>query len=173
MVATPILVGEDITNTYLTQKLDETARKKYQSVDLPIISQTTFTDSGDLVFPVTAGFSYALESCLIYDTASGPDISIRLSYPTGTTGLIYNGGSGTAITTASNAINQQATSLSGTSLINNYGGVAAGTFIAVLPSGGFTVTTSGNVTVGIAQVVSTASNTILKRWSWLCLARVA
>lgn len=175
MVAVPILVGEDITVVYLTQKLDWTAQTEYQTVDLSIISQTTYTDSGDLVIPVIAGASYSLESVMLYDTASGPDISIRFSYPTGTTGLISNNGQLTTVTsgTTTNPINLQATSLSGTSAIFNYGGAAGGTFVTASPSGGISVTASGNLVVGLAQVVSTASNTILKRWSWIRLARVA
>lgn len=173
MPAVPILVGEDITVAYLTQKLDDTARNKYQTADLTVNNTVTISDSADLVIPVTAGFSYAFESCLMYDTASGPDIAIRISYPASTTGLIYNGGSGTAITTASNTINQQATSLSGTSITNNYGGVAAATIMTVLPSGGITVVVSGNLTIGFAQVTATVANTLLKKWSWIRLSRVA
>jgi hypothetical protein len=173
MVAVPILVGENITDSYLTQKLNDTAFKKYQTIDFPIISQITYSDSADLVIPVTAGASYTLETCLISDTASGPDISVRFSYPSGTTGLIASNGQITTAAGSTNAINLQATSLSGTSVAFNYGGSAAGTFVAATPAGGFSVTNSGNFTVGIAQVVSTASNTILKKWSWICLARVA
>lgn len=173
MVAVPVLVGENITVDYVTKKLDWTAQTEYQTVDLTVNNTVTISNSSDLVIPVVAGASYAFESCLLYDTASGPDIKIQISYPSGTTGLIYNGGSGTAITTASNAINQQATSLSGTSITNNYGGVAAATILAVLPSGGITTPTAGNLTIGFAQVVATAANTLLKQWSWIRLSRVA
>lgn len=173
MVAVSILVGEDITVDYLTKKLDWTIQAQRQTVDLTVNNTATISDSADLVIPVVAGASYAFDSCLMYDTASGPDIAIRISYPSGTTGLIYNGGSGTAITTAANAINQQAVSLSGTSMTTNYGGVAAATILAVVPSGGISVTTAGNLTIGFAQVVATAANTLLKKWSWIRLSRVA
>lgn len=173
MVAVPVLVGEDITVDYFTKKLDWTIQAQRQTVDLTVNNATTISDSADLVIPVVAGASYAFDSCLMYDTASGPDIAIRISYPSGTTGLIYNGGSGTAITTAANAINQQATSLSGTSMTTSYGGVAAGTIMAIVPAGGISVTTAGNLTIGFAQVVATAANTLLKKWSWIRLSRVA
>jgi hypothetical protein len=173
MPAVPILVGEDITVAYLTQRLDETAKNKYQSVDLTVNNSVVISNSVDLVIPMLASASYIFESCLFYDTASGPDIAISIAYPVNATGLIYNGGSGTAITTAVNPINQQATSLSGTSLVTNYGGVAAGTIMTVWPSGGITTTGAGNLTIGFAQVVATAANTLLKKWSWIRLSRVA
>lgn len=173
MVAVPALVGEKLTSSYFNGKLDVVAVNKQQTADLTRNNTTTVLDSADLVIPVVAGASYAFESCLMYDTASGPDIAIRISYPSGTTGMIFNGGSGTAITTTTNSINQQATVLSGTSITNNYGGVAAGTIMAVVPMGGITVATSGNLTIGFTQVVATASNTLLKAYSWIRLSRTA
>lgn len=173
MVAIPALVGEDITSSYFNQKLDWTAQTVYQGADIIRNAQVTFVDSATLVIPVVSGASYSFESCLMYDTAAAADIVIRISYPSGTTGLISNSGSGTAITTATNPINQQATALSGTSTSLTYGGVATGTILTVNPSGGITVTTAGNVVIGFAQATSTASNSLLKQWSWIRLSRTA
>jgi hypothetical protein len=171
MVAVPALVGEDITSTYFNQKLDWTAQTKVQTADIIRNAATAFLDSADLVIPVVAGATYSLESCLMYDTAAAADIVIRISYPSGTTGLIANLGSGTAITTTTNAINQQALAVSGTSFSATYGGVAVGTIVTVNPAGGLIVTTAGNLVVGFAQSVSTASNSLLKAGSWVRLCR--
>lgn len=165
--------GVDLSSNAIQAYFDQTAKTVQQTADLVRLSQTTFLDSADLVIPVTAGFAYSLQSCLMYDTAAAADIVIRISYPSGTTGLIVNGGSGTAITTATNAINQQATALSGTSLSLTYGGVAVGTILGVTPSGSLFVTASGNVVIGFAQAVSTASNTLLKKGSFVQMSRTA
>lgn len=172
MPAVPVTVGQTITSSLENALLDWVDQTEYQSVDIPIISQVTFTDSATLTIPVLVG-AYALDSNILYDTVAAADIIIRFSYPSGTTGWISNGGSGTAITTATNAINQQATTLSGTSITQTYGGVASGTILAVRPAGGFTVTTPGNFVIGFSQGTSTASNTILKKWSWISLRRTA
>lgn len=174
MPAIPALTGENITATYVNNKLDWTAQTKQQTADLTRNAQITFLDSADLVIPLVAGASYSFESNLMYDTAAAADIVIRISYPSGTTGLISNAGSGTAITTATNAINQQASSLSSTSVSLTYGGVATGTILSVNPSGGFTVgVTAGNLVVGFAQATSNASNSLLKQWSWIRLSRTS
>ena len=170
MVAVPILVGEDITVTYLTNKLDWTAQTKQQTADLTVNNTTSFTTSADLTIPVIAA-SYSFEACIMYDTASAADFALQITYPSSTTGLIANNGSPTSITTATNAINQQATALSGTSITLNYGGVAAGTIMAVLPSGAITVAIAGNLVIGFSQVTATAANTLLKRYSWIRLSR--
>lgn len=171
MPAVPSLVGENITKTYFDTKLNEVGNTKVQAVDIVRLSQTAFLDSTDLVIPVTAGGTYSFESSLVYDTAAAADVVIRLSYPSGTTGLITNYGSGTAITTTTNAINQQALALSGTSFSLTYGGVAVATLMGVNPSGSLFVTTSGNLIIGFAQAVSTASNSLLKAGSWARLCR--
>lgn len=173
MVAVPTLVGEKLISTSFDKKLDWTAQTESQTADLTRNNTTAFLDSADLVIPVLAGASYDLDSRLFYDTASGPDIAIRISYPSGTTGLIANNGSPTTISTATNAINQQATALSGTSITFNYGGVAAGTIMTVFPGGGITVVNNGNLIIGFSQVVATASNTLLKQYSRIRLSRTA
>jgi hypothetical protein len=173
MPAVPVTVGQIVLAATENNLLDWVDQTEYQSVDLPQISSTGFVDSATLIIPLVAGGVYVLNSLLYIDTPAAADAVIRFSYPTGTTGLISNGGSGTAITTATNAINQQATALSGTSATQTYGGVAAGTILEVKPSGGFTVANAGNLVVGIGQVVSTATNTILKKWSSISLKRIA
>jgi hypothetical protein len=170
----PVFVGQKITSTLENNNLDWVAQTVYQSVDLTRNNTTTFLDSFDLVVPVLASASYTFESNLMYDTAAAADVVMRISYPLSTTGLISNGGSGTGITTATNAINQQATSLSSTQITLTYGGVGTGTVLSVCPSGGFTVfTTGGFLTIGFAQSTANASNSLLKKWSWIRLSRVA
>lgn len=172
MPAVPITVGQTITSTAENNFLDWVAQTEYQSADLVVNNSVAFTDSATLVIPMLTGASYSFEANIMYDSPSSADIVIRFSYPTGTTGLISNAGSGTAITTATNALNQQATSLSGTSITQTYGGVATGTVISVTPSGGLSVTTAGNLVIGFSQSTATATNTLLKKWSWIRLSRI-
>lgn len=173
MPVVPVLVGQKLTSTLENNLLDWVGRTVYQSADIVRNNTTTILDSTDLVIPVSVGASYSFESNMMYDTAAAADIVIRLSYPTGTTGLISNAGSGTAITTSTNAINQQATSLSGTSTSITYGGVATGTVLSVTPSGAFSVTTAGVIYIGFGQSTANASNSLLKKWSWIRVSRVA
>lgn len=172
MPAVSVTVGQTITSSLENFLLDSVAQTEYQSADIVQNNTVGFLDSGTLVIPVLVGAAYSFESNLMYDSPSSADIVIRFSYPSGTTGLISNAGSGTAITTATNALNQQATSLSGTSITQTYGGVATGTVISVTPSGGISVTTAGNFVIGFGQGTATATNTLLKKWSWIRLSRV-
>lgn len=172
MPAVPVTVGQTITSTTENNVLDWVAQTEYQSADLVRNNTVAFLDSATLVIPVIAGATYAFESNLMYDTPSTADIVIRFSYPSGTTGLISNAGFLTSVTTNTNAMNMQATSLSSTSITQSYGGVATGTVLSITPSGGISVTTAGSFVIGFGQSVATATNTLLKQWSWIRLSRI-
>jgi hypothetical protein len=130
---------------------------------------TTYTNSTDLVLPVVANGVYLMESQLIYDTTTVPQIKIKFLLPTGSPALrIAPWFSGDA---AGNAAIWH----------DVFDGVeffpgaksSSGGFMSCRPGVMFTVgTTAGNLNVQFAQNTADVTSAVLKVASWMRLTRM-
>jgi hypothetical protein len=130
---------------------------------------TTYTNSTDLVLPVVANGVYLMESQLIYDTTTVPQIKIKFLLPTGSPALrIAPWFSGDP---AGNAAIWH----------DVFDGVeffpgaksSSGGFMSCRPGVMFTVgTTAGNLNVQFAQNTADVTSAVLKVASWMRLTRM-
>lgn len=170
---TPLFAGQNFTPNFFNAAIDNTRSAKYQTVDLSRTSTTTYLDSTDLVLSVVANGVYQLDTCFFYDSTTTADVKIRLTAPTGTTGLIVPWSSGTGITGTTNSINQQGAGPVSAVWEWIAGGAGSGTIMAIRPAGWINVSsTAGNLVIGMAQNASVATATLLKTGSWFAIQRL-
>lgn len=172
----PMLPNQNLRAEFFNTSIDNMRSVAYQTSDISVTnSATTFQLATDLIIPdLVAGGEYIFESCLFYDTPAAADINIRLRLPFIGAIAIAPWSSGTAITSATNNINQQAITDSGTgdTIELICGGVAAGTIMSIRPTGWFRMSTSsGSLAIDFMQNVASATSTILKQGSWIALTR--
>lgn len=173
MPLNPLLAGQDLTTTFFNASIDNARSMKYQKTDITRNNTTTYLDSTDLVLPVLANAAYTFEACFFYDTSAAADAKIRLTLPASAAALIAPWSSGTGITTATNALNQQ-----GAAPVSNVvewvvGGVATGTIVTIRPAGWINISaTAGSLTIGFAQNTASAVNSLLKTGSFFIVSRV-
>jgi hypothetical protein len=168
-VLNPFLAGQDLTAGDLTAAFDIT-RTVYQTADQTRNNSTSLLSSTDLVLSMAINSSYILEACIIYDSNSTADFKYSFSLPTGATIRQTPWGSDIGDTSIHTMILHDAYDTAGFSA----GGVAAGTMMSIKPTGRIVMsTTAGNLVVQFAQNVANASDTKLKRDSWLRLTKVS
>lgn len=172
----PMVPNQDFRSEFFNTTIDNMHSVAYQTSDISVTSQaTSFQLATDLILPdLVADAEYIFESCLFYDTSATADINIRIRLPFIGAILIAPWSSGTAITTATNNINQQGQGSTSSSTVEMIaGGVAAGTVMSIRPTGWIRMfTSSGDLAIDFMQSVSSATSTILKQGSWIALTRV-
>jgi hypothetical protein len=157
IVAGQILHAADINAlTGLSARLDADST--------PVISSTVFVNSA-LVIALAANTVYALDCFIIYDTAAAADLKWNITLPASSTMTFSNWGSdSTGAAFNSPIAHDVVTGATG----SNWGGIASGSLVsAKLTATVRTSATAGNMTFQYAQLVSTASNTFLKRDSFI------
>jgi hypothetical protein len=134
-----------------------------------VISTVALDPVTDLVLPVNASTSYAVDGFIAYSSATAADAQLGFLLPSGATFLLTTGGQSIPTTGTSGPI-ESATVTSGPLLL---GGTGVGVTIAARLSGTITTSTAGGVVQATwAQVISTASNTVLNAGSWLTMRRI-
>lgn len=141
-----------------------------------VVSSTTLVNATGLGLAVAASAVYTVEGWIMYSSATGADIRLSWTLPASATlswsaigysTTVTGGGLGDVNTNASN----RATSGSVYAVL---GGInVSSTASATLGGTLITSVTSGTAQLQFCQDVSTASNTIICRDSWIRLRRVA
>lgn len=163
----PFLAGQDLTADLLTTSIDNAYQIKGLTTDLTV-SSTTFQDSSQLTFPLTADASYIIQCQFVFDSNTTADIQIRFTTPLATIIRLAAWGQ---TTSGTNDVPQTATDSTTTATIS-YGGKGAGTFCLVRPCGALiSVGGAGNLVIGFAQV-SASGSTLLKVGSMVALSRI-
>jgi hypothetical protein len=110
-----------------------------------------------------------VDGFIAYSSATAADAQLGFLLPSGATFLLTTGGQSIPTTGTSGPI-ESATVTSGPLLL---GGTGVGVTIAARLSGTITTSTAGGVVQATwAQVISTASNTVLNAGSWLTMRRI-
>ena len=143
------------------------------TADVTINNSTTFVDSG-LSIDVAANAVYEFHAWLRYTGGNTPDFKVSCTTPSGTTGFWSLAGNGKDAAPATD-VGVGATFNGadiGTSL--TVAGDATGTLIlACIADGAFaTSSTAGTLKIRVAQRTATASNTVLKTFSYLRVTRI-
>lgn len=140
-----------------------------QGTDQTRNNSTTFLSSTDLILPVGQNINYILESQLIVDSGTTPDVKWNFSIPSGASLRLSGWNAGTGDTATQTGIIHDAND--STTFASEGGG--SGVMITCRPGGRLAVgNTAGSLTVQFAQNTANASNTILKAGSWIRLSRV-
>lgn len=171
----PAIDFQQLQATFFNGSIDRMRSTAYQTIDLTVNDTTTYTDSTDLSIPIDPNSDYIFESCLLYDTSATADAKLKINFPFANPALIAPWSSGTAITTATNSLNQQGVDAPAFLTIEfACGGVASGTIMSIRPAGWFhNDSVTGPLFISITQNTATAVNTILKQGSWIAITRVA
>lgn len=134
------------------------------------VSDTTLVDDTELQFPVAVGEVWVIEGVVFADGTQAADISLRLSGPSGSTGLWRAMGPSTSTTSTTAAsfipTPQNVNSSVGVGLI----GAGIGAPIEI--KGTMTVTTAGMATIKFAQLTTDATAVILRAGSYLKAKRI-
>jgi hypothetical protein len=143
------------------------------TADVTINNSTTFVDSG-LAIDVAANAVYEFYGWLRYTGGNTPDFKVSCTTPSGTTGfwsLVGNGKDTAPATDTGVGATYNAADI-GTSL--TVAGDATGTLLLVALAGGSfaTSSTAGTLKIRVAQRTATASNTVLKTFSYLRVTRI-
>lgn len=175
MPVVPAVAGQDLTADTLNTMLDNVRLVKSLSADVTVNNTTTFSADAtltNLTFTMIANAFYTLESFIIYDTNTTADIKVRLTAPTGSNIRAASLSATTAATTSTNSISQLVTDAATLDFV--MGGAGSGSFMTGTPCGFIRIgPTAGSLTVTFTQNTANASNTILKRDTWVALSRVA
>ena len=168
----PFLAGQDLTADLLTTSIDNAYNIKGLTTDLTV-SNTTFQDSSQLTFPLTADASYIFQCQFIYDSNTTADIQIRFTTPLATIIRLAPWGPTTGITGSGALTSISATVTDSTTTATvSYGGAGAGVFMMAAPRGALiSVGGAGNLVIGFAQV-SASGSTLLKVGSMVALSRI-
>lgn len=131
-----------------------------RTTDAAVIPSTPgLTNDAVLFVSLTTGFTYVWESLAYYDSAAAADIVYAFTTPTFAAGNMR--WTGTGLSTAAAAVEADVKiatqTVSGTGL--SFGGVGLGTIVAVKMEGFIVATSTANLQLQYAQLVSTASNT--------------
>lgn len=131
-----------------------------RTTDAAVIPSTPgLTNDAVLVASLTTGFTYVWEALVYYDSATAADIVYAWTTPTFAAGNMR--WTGTGLSTAAAAVEADVKiatqNVSGTGL--SFGGVGLGTIVAVRMEGFIVATSTANLQLQYAQLVSTASNT--------------
>ncbi|MFW3459687.1 hypothetical protein ACN24K_01670 [Streptomyces microflavus] len=139
-----------------------------KDTDDPITASTVLQADGRLSIPVTAGARYAFDACLVVTGDPAADLNLTFAAPPGSTGYWTPGAITLGVSDGTGSIRLTRYDL-GTPV--GVGITAAGLIVA--PLGHVTAGADGHLTLQRAQVVSSATPTILRSGSWLRLLRTA
>lgn len=175
----PLASIQDFTSEFFNTSIDDMWSVAFQASDNSTVSNVgvgTEVYSPDLTLPMASAGIYIFQSCFFYDTSAAADISIIIKTPFVSAGYVAPWSSGTAITGATNNIDQSATNTlatSGLAYFFSCGGVGSGTVMSIRPYGYFEQdTSSGFMQIAHQQVTTSTAQTILKQGSWIALSRV-
>jgi hypothetical protein len=140
-----------------------------KTTDKTVASSVTMSDDTQLVLPVLASTTYLLQAYLIYSSATAADAKIGLTVPASATWQLSPFALTAAVAATSGSLETAVSTASGITV----GGNGVGVKVAASVMGTLVVgATAGTAAVSFAQLVSTASNTVLHTGSWLQLMRV-
>lgn len=140
-----------------------------KTTDLSVTSNATLANDAQLTVPVAANATYMFEAYLNYSSAAAADAQFSLSVPASATWKISPLSPGTGIAVTLSTLETAPVTSGGIGI----GGIGVGTQMSGEPKGWVkTAGTAGNVVVQWAQLVSTASATVLYTGSWIRLTRV-
>jgi hypothetical protein len=141
-----------------------------KTTDLSVTSNATLASDAQLTVPVAANATYQLDMFLDYSSATAADAQVSLSVPASATWKIAPYAMTSATAATSGSLETAPAASGGVTL----GGDGVGTHVSAVPCGWVkTAGTAGNVVVQWAQLVSTASATVLYTGSWIRLTRVS
>ena len=170
MPFSPVAAGQRIRASDFNAAIDAAVQTAYQSADQTRNNNTTYLSSPDLVLPMLANGVYAFDASILYDTNSTADFKHKALLPSG---AVVDRVATWTNTTSGTAVDSVVAHDALTSWDYASGGVAGGTIMCARPCGLITVgATPGTLTIQFAQNTANASNTILKRGSWVSLRRV-
>lgn len=173
------MANQDVTSDFFNASIDEMYSVAFQAADNSTTNNATpdaEVFSPDLTLPMASQGKYIFQSCLFYDTSATADIGLLIVTPFLAAGYLAPWSSGTAITGATNNIDQSAIdtlTTSGIAFFFTAGGVASGTVMSIRPYGYFAnSTSSGYLRIGHRQGTAAAVNTTIKQGSWVALSRI-
>lgn len=141
-----------------------------KTTDKTVTSSTTLTDDTQLVLPVAANTTYLLQAFLIYSGALAADAKMGLTVPSGATWKLAPFALTSAASATSGSTEEGVFTASGITLGI---GAATPTQQAALVTGSLVVGgTAGTCAVSFAQLVSSATASVLATGSTLQLTRV-
>lgn len=177
------LAGQRLRASTLRDMLPKTSRK---TADTSRSATTTATADPHLTFEVEANAVYVWEGFLKYDAATGGDLLVDFSVPTGALGEWGAHGPGIVVIGADDSpLGLQTDTVQSTGYMlrvevndvtqsRTYGGLGTGTGITVFIAGTLRVgSTSGTFSLDWAQGTSNATATTLFTDSWLKMQRIA
>lgn len=140
-----------------------------------IISSTTYQADDHLFLPFSAGITYELAGWIALEGPTAGDIKMRVSW-TGTLTRFDWGLSGLATTATTGEGDLKSVAQLG-STTSPSTEIIMGTITAnwsnILISGTVVTSTAGQLTLEYAQSASTATNTIVKKGSWMKLIQTS
>lgn len=151
-----------------TGDLPGVTRTVDKPADEQVVSSIIVQADDHLSIPVTAGARYAVDACLIVSGDPAADLLLTLAAPPGSSGHWTPGAVTLGVSDGTGSIRLTRYDL-GQSI--GVGITAAGLIVA--PLGTVTAGADGAVSVQWAQVVASATATVLRAGSWLRLTRVA
>lgn len=171
MPFSPVAAGQRIRASDFNAAIDAAIQTVYQTADQTRNNNTTYLSSPDLVLPLgIANAVYAFDASILYDTNSTADFKHKALLPSG---AVADRVATWTNTTTGTAVDSVVAHDALTSWDYASGGVASGTIMCARPCGLITVgATTGMLVIQFAQNTANASNTILKRGSWVSLRRV-
>lgn len=136
--------------------------------DEQVIASTILQEDDHLTLPVTAGGRYAIDAMLVTSGDPAGDLLLTLATPPGSTGHWTPSAITLGVSDGTGSIRLTRYDLGAPVGV----GITA-TGLIVAPLGTLTAGANGHCTIQWAQVVSSATPTILRAGSWLRLTRMA
>lgn len=160
------------------QELNDLVLGVVMTSDVTVNNTTAMTNATGLAIPLAANATYGLDGWLHWTSNPTADIRFEWSYPTGSTG--WWAGIGPPANRTPIVNSERINYIDWGSVVLSAGLNFAGddefpadVYISAMPRGYIvTSSTSGTLQLRFAQATANASNTILRRGSWLRITRL-